>query len=343
MLAQLRLNPAPRQHLRQHRELAAGALMTENGEVTVVAGSLLVLEEDEWASRTAAHAAKVDTWTAGRLERASRGRSHPVDDFLFEYYPTRPGHLRRWHPGFGVALAGETPLTSDPAYTTVEVGGRTAITVDVARLARRRDGLAWIEGLLRQTHARPGRFGCFGMHEWAMVYGLDQDEVRHESWPLRLDAQAIRETVDQTGVRCTHFDAFRFFTPEAVPLNEMVPTRETQPGLDQPGCLHASMDLYKWSAKYAPYVGSDLVADCFALARDTRRLDMEAAPYDLSSLGYAPVRVETPDGRSDYVRRQHALTDRAQPLRQRLAHSLATTLTALDEHSGRELLPRSSV
>ena len=114
MLAQLRLNPAPRQHVRQHRELAAGALMTENGEVTVVAGSLLVLEEDEWASRTAAHAAKVDTWTAGRLERASRGRSHPVDDFLFEYYPTRPGHLRRWHPGLGVALVGSTPLVSDP-------------------------------------------------------------------------------------------------------------------------------------------------------------------------------------------------------------------------------------
>ena len=61
---------------------------------------------DSWFCNPAraAHAAKVDAWTARRLERASHGRRHPVDDFLFEYYPTRPGHLRRWHPGLGIAL-----------------------------------------------------------------------------------------------------------------------------------------------------------------------------------------------------------------------------------------------
>ena len=31
----------------------------------------------------------------------SRGERHPVDDFLFEYYPNRPSLLRRWHPGLG--------------------------------------------------------------------------------------------------------------------------------------------------------------------------------------------------------------------------------------------------
>ena len=304
--------------------------------MTVVSAALAVLEEDEWVLRAAEHAARVDAWTSGRLERASRGDRHPVDDFLFEYYPTRPAQLRRWHPGLGVALVGETALSGDPTYATIDIGGRTATTVSVVHLERRREGLAWIEGLVRRTHARPGRFGCFGMHEWAMVYGLDQDAVRHESWPLRLEPQAIRAVVDETGVRCTHYDAFRFFTPEAAPLNEVSPTRETQPDLDQPGCLHASMDLYKWAAKYTAYVGSDLVADCFDLARDVRRLDMEAAPYDLSRLGYEPVRVETPEGRADYSRRQRELTDRAQPLRQRLATALAATLTALDATAGRE-------
>ncbi len=116
-------------------------------------------------------------------------------------------------------------------------------------------------------------------------------------------------------MRCTHYDAFRFFTPEAEPLNELQPTRATQPDLEQPGCLHATMDLYKWSAKYAALVGSDLVADAFALARDARELDMQAAPYDLRALGYEPVAIETPDGRAEYARRQRELVDRAAPLR----------------------------
>ncbi len=163
-----------------------------------------------------------------------------------------------------------------------------------------------------------------------MVYGLEPHEVRHDSWALRLSPEDIRGVVDQQGLRCTHYDAFRFFTAEAVALNELAPTRETQPELDQPGCLHATMDLYKWSAKYARLVGSDLVADTFALARDARRLDMEAAPYDLRALGHEPVAVETPEGRAEYVRRQRELVERAAPLRARLADALDAALDAVD-------------
>jgi hypothetical protein len=288
---------------------------------------LVVLDEDQWRPRAQAHARRVDAWTAGRLERATRGRRHPVDDFLFEYYPTRAGTLRRWHPGLGVAVSGATELAHDPAYRVVSDG---VVTVDPAHFARRRDGLAWIEGLVRRTSERPARLGCFGLHEWAMVYGLEQDEVRHESWPLRLAPQAIRDIVDEQGVHCTHYDAFRFFTPEAVPLNEHAPTRATQRDLDQPGCLHATMDLYKWTSKYAALVGSDLVADTLRLAREARGLDMEAAPYDLHALGYEPIRIETPDGRAEYVRRQRALIEQAAPLRARVAAALLAGLTAVD-------------
>ena len=72
------------------------------------ADRLVVLEEAEWRARAAGHGSRVDGWTADRRRRASRAERHPVDDFLFEYYPTRVGHLRRWHPGLGVALRGAT-------------------------------------------------------------------------------------------------------------------------------------------------------------------------------------------------------------------------------------------
>jgi hypothetical protein len=78
------------------------------------------------------------------------------------------------------------------------------------------------------------------------------------------------------------------------------------------------MDLYKWSYKLAPLVGSEAVVDCFELARDIRALDMCASPYDLSDLGYEPVRIETPEGRAAYAVAQKGFAERAAPLRARL-------------------------
>jgi hypothetical protein len=124
--------------------------------------------------------------------------------------------------------------------------------------------------------------------------------------------------VESLGVRCTHFDAYRFFTPAARPLNLLVPTRDSQPDLEQPGCLHAGMDLYRHAYKLSPLVPSDLVADCFELASEIRTLDMRASPYDLADLGFPPVRVETPEGRAEYVRAQRDFADRAAVLRSRL-------------------------
>jgi len=299
--------------------------------VTVLAPlPLVVLEEDDWRRRAEAHAARVDVWTAGRRDRMPRGQKHPVDDFLFEYYPTRPGQLRRWHPGLGLGLAGTTPFDADPAYRRVEADGRSVVTADPAAFERRRDGLAWVEGFVRRSTQREPRYGCFGLHEWAMVHALEQDEVRHRAWPLRVAPADVEAVVDELGLRCTHYDAYRFFTPSAAPLNELRPTRETQPDLDQPGCLHATMDLYKWSSKYVVLVGSDLVADCFGLAREARRLDMEAAPYDLLALGYEPLRVEAAEGRAEYVRRQREIAADGTALRARLANVLANALRALD-------------
>jgi hypothetical protein len=124
--------------------------------------------------------------------------------------------------------------------------------------------------------------------------------------------------VEANRIRCSHFDAFRFFTAAARPLNVLQPTRERQHVNDQPGCLHANMDLYKIGYKLTPLVPSELVADCFALARDIRTMDMRASPYDLTDLGYEPVRIETVEGRQAYVEAQRGFAERAAPLRRRL-------------------------
>jgi hypothetical protein len=160
------------------------------------------------------------------------------------------------------------------------------------------------------------------MHEWAMVYQQSADDIRHADYPLRLSPTGTDAVVEANRVRCSHFDAYRFFTEPARPLNLLQPTRETQADLDQPGCLHANMDLYKWAYKLSPLTGSELVADCFELAREIRTLDMRASPYDLLDLGYPPILIETPEGKAEYAGRQRDFADRAAVLRNRLIELL---------------------
>jgi len=279
-----------------------------------------VLSRAGWTARAAAHRARVDGWLAAHLERRDGGMTHPVEDFLFTYYSHRPARLRRWHPGAGVVLSGADPADFGVSYVTT-VGGATLDTPTV--LGRRRGSVTAIRDLLARSAARPAQFGCFGMHEWAMVYRQTQDQLRHNAWPLRLSPDETAEVVQANRIRCSHYDAYRFFTPPARPLNLLSPTRDSQPAMEQPGCLHANMDLYKWAYKLSPLVRSELVADCFELAREIRALDMRASPYDLEDLGYSPIRVEEPDGRVEYVAAQRGFTDRAAVLRHRLLDAVA--------------------
>ncbi len=264
-----------------------------------------------WEPRRSAHEARVDQWIGPHLSRTSRGDKHPVHDFLFDYYHHRPSHLRRWHPGVGVRLEGAAEFADFPFYRETLDGNLTA---DPTQLKpNRREAVNWIAHLLRSVDSRPPFFGCAGLHEWAMVHRVD--EVRHATQPLRLTPAAIAAVVESHPVRCTHFDAFRFFTPTARPLNRLQPTRETVPDLEQSGCLHANMDLYKWAFKLSPFTSSELVADAFAFARDIREIDMRASPYDFTSLGFDPIPIETPEGRATYETHQRDFTQRAIPLR----------------------------
>lgn len=325
----------------------------------------VVLPVAEWAELDRGHAERADALTAGWRHRKPLGQKHAIEDFLFTYYPTRPAQLRRWHPGPGVVLApptaasGAVPGTDAAPDPYADRAGwrwyrRTpdglALDTD-AFLADRGDTVRYLRALLDATASRPGRFGCFGLHEWAMVYrdkaaGRDH---RHPL-PLRLGHEGTDRVVEDHPVQCSHFDAFRFFTPEAGPLNRLRPTRETQPALEQPGCLHATMDLedglerqeppalsretqvlyeqpgclhaamdcYKWALKLGPLVPGDLLLDAFELAREIRYTDMQASPYDVSSYGLEAIAIETPDGKAEYVRRQRSYAARSNELRHRL-------------------------
>jgi hypothetical protein len=250
---------------------------------------------DEREARAAAHRARVDAYLAPHLERRAAGVKHPVFDFLFTYYSYRPSQLRRWHAGYG----------ADPDVTD-------------AMVADRRPLLESLHRLLTATAARAPHLGCFGLHEWAMVYRLTQDDTRHADWPLRLGAAGTDAVVESHRIACSHFDAYRFFTPAARPLNTLSPGRDDRPAYEQPGCFHAGMDLYKHAFRLSPLVCSDLVADCFELAWEIRVMDMRAAPYDLADLGFVPVRIETAEGKQEYVAAQRAFAERAAPLRRRL-------------------------
>ena len=274
-----------------------------------------MLSEAVWSARARAHATRVDAFVAPHLSRRRDRVKHPVHDFLFTYYSQRPAQLRRWHPGYGVGLAAADEYAGLKGYAEVAPGVHG---VSSDHVAARSTSIEPIHALLSATAGRTANFGCFGLHEWAMVYRLPEDEKRHADWPLRLGASGTDEVVESHRIACSHFDAYRFFTGPARPLNVLSPGRDDRASYEQPACLHGNMDLYKHAFRLTPMVSSDLVADCFELARDIRELDMRASPYDLADLGFPPLRIETAGGKQEYAAAQRGFAERAAPLRQRL-------------------------
>lgn len=295
---------------------------------------LTVLAEQEWRDRADAHAARLERYLAPHLARRRAHLEHPVHDFLFTYYSYRPAQLRRWHPGFGTAVAGPAAQTYAglKGYATHDDG---TVAVTAAHAQAQRPLVEQTHALLVATASRAPSYGCLGLHEWAMVYRLEQSATRHAAWPLRLGGAGTDAVVEAHRVACSHFDAFRFFTQPARPLNTLQPGCDDRVAFEQPGCLHATMDLYKHAYRLSPLVASELVADAFVLAWEVRELDMRASPYDLSALGYEPVRIETPEGKQEYAAAQRAFAERAAPLRRRLTEACERLLAASPPSSGR--------
>lgn len=283
----------------------------------------ITLERAQWRELAAAHQETVDNLTLDARQRKAAGEAHPIEDFMWTYYSQRPTQFRRWHPGADVELRDALEYGEERGYEIADERAR----VSAAFIEQRRESLTWMLDLQLKILDREPRFACFGLHEWAMVYRLEQSEVRHEQAPLRLSLERIAEIVEAQELKCTHYDAFRFYVPAARSLNHMLLQREDQIENEQSGCLHANMDLYKWCYKAAPVVSSELMLKAFNLARDIRTLDMQAAPYDLSAWQLEPVLIETAEGRAEYVRRQREFHERATTLRRELIKQLSAALT----------------
>lgn len=285
------------------------------------------LGQEEWQAICDSHLAEARKFTGGARLRRDRGEAHPVEDFLFRYYPFPFALLELWQPEPGVALRFREKEDLPDRFQTKRYrceGGFCRLDLD-SLSGKERQRLAWIQDLLHATQSRPPHLACHGLHEWAMVYRAE--EIRHASLaPLRLPQDEIDALIESRPIACTHHDAFRFFSKQARPLNRIQPTLDTREANEQPGCVHANMDLYKWAAKAMPWIGTDLLLETFRLAVRLRDLDMRASPYDLSEWGVVPVKIETPAGRREYETEQRSLAEEARILRGKLIGSLGRVI-----------------
>lgn len=270
------------------------------------------------------------------VQRRSRGEKHPVHDFLFTYYNFSPAKLKRWLPPLGNSIEvadqdlAEMPWLGSPP---MKRWGNVCQLDESVMTTAVRGRASWVASLCSAIAHRTPRFRCYGLHEWAMVYRQPREQVRHQGYELRLSPETLSRFVESQTLCCSHYDAFRFFAPDARPMNLFQPKLETREEMEQGACLHANMDLYKWSAKLWPWIGSDLIGKCFSLACEGRYLDMRASPYDLSHLDIPPLCIETEEGRLQYELAQRELAAKANHLR----HQLKTAAEVISTPPARRL------
>jgi hypothetical protein len=284
-------------------------------------GSQKIISIKTWTERVQKHAALISPIADAFVKRRDLGLKHPVHDFLFTYYSFSPAKLKQWVPSFEENLEFREQM-AEKYYWFGDYWfhiSNNILSFNKESIAKNTLGLAkFIEELCSNISLRSPRFGCFGLHEWAMVYKLPQGNVRHSDYPLRLSPEALAKFVERQTICCTHYDAFRFFTKEAQPLNQFIPKLENRLEMEQGGCVHANMDLYKWSTKLWPWIGSDFILKAFFLALKGRELDMRASPYNLENDGYEPICIETTEGRRQYQQAQQMYAEESATLRKEL-------------------------
>ena len=143
------------------------------------AAAVSAMRPSAWRARVLRHRERVEQWTGPRRERRARGDSHPVYDFLFQYYSYSAGQLEVWHPAPHEALI-DTPEAREHFAPPVYQAADGVIRRDTRALsAGSRAKLTSVIDVMTATRDRPANFSCYGMHEWAMVYrGHDVRHVR---------------------------------------------------------------------------------------------------------------------------------------------------------------------
>ena len=312
----------------------------------------VVLHADQWRDDALHHSAELDRllYPPGDGDIKAKQHlvnAHPVYNFLHTYYRYTKAHLRFYSPGLDVHLqlddggdvdSGASRLNAK--FLRIDDDGKSCwYEVPVGATAAPDGPHGWVtlsrnRDVLVATASRPPFIGCFGWHEWAMLYSGRRDGASaplapHQKLPVRVPQAVIDDVVEGSGaLRCTHYDAYRFFHPSAQPLNAVHPlTRATQGDHEQPGCVHAAMDLFKYAYQLYPFCAATLLRDCIGVALAAREIDVRASPYDVAGVAHCgpAICVETPEGRKEYIELQEGLAARAAPVRQRLidAYDLA--------------------
>jgi len=310
--------------LSSKRMLYLPAMIVADAKITFIRKSL---SHSDWSAKKLRHRTGISELIDDYLQRRQHQQKDPVMDFLFEYYAFRPSHLKRWSPGFGVLLEGDS-RSYFPNLNELTISGTGAYLDPEQFPDKRKSSLRWILTMLEKSRDKKPSFGCFGMHEWAMVY--KREKVRHQQLPLRMSQKELAEFVESRPLVCTHFDAFRFFSKPAKPLNKKELSRESFADNEQAGCLHTNMDLYKWAFKGFPWIPSDIIREAFELAVEARYIDMKASPYDLSGYGLEPIKIETESGRREYMEKQQGIYQNSIPIRERLINEYNCLATFFD-------------
>jgi hypothetical protein len=247
-----------------------------------------------------------------------------VDDFL--YNGKKPGILYRPIRYY------DHPANSNNEADATSIVGTTPPSNDIQFLHKKASSFTWYKSILQTTLANEAVLHCYGLHEWAMQYHPEGAPAppsgKYQSHlPLRASREVINSTVERKGLRCTHVDALRFFAPSAGHLNFHGASleRTDQLDLEQPGCVHAHMDLLKIALRVKPYCDPALLVDILGIALEARSLDVGASPYDCSEYSadnegnpIPIIPVETPEGRAAYKVQQTDLMEKAEGTRLRL-------------------------
>ena len=132
---------------------------------------------------------------------AACAQSHPIFNFIFQYYFIEKRILLRWTPGPGVLVRGAAPveplLWQGRGWQAHADGGHYDPRQLHSGKPGRLIGLRRARDILRRTAERAAHLNCFGMHEWAMLYQPDGERAppRHQQLPLRLEQAALTLTL----------------------------------------------------------------------------------------------------------------------------------------------------
>lgn len=304
-------------------------------------------EEIEEASVNHYNKLKLLLYPAGQTLTHSRHlvHDHPIYNFLHRYYRYSKEDLRRYSPGMYVYLKDfqkANPLIKDRVSNKLlifdDLGGAYFSKNNLEEKLKASTLVFLMRNfeLLKATSKRSPFFGCFGMHEWAMLYSGNQNGSKpYNCYQKQLKTRVNQDTIDSVVrssglLKCTHFDAWRFFHPDAQSINSFQKiTRDDQLELEQPGCVHANMDLFRFAFHIYPLISSDLLLKVLEIALWARKIDLRASPYDVSMyLGCEePLLVETSEGRKKYIKEQEKLATEAFPIRKELLDIYMNVLT----------------